>query len=471
MASSTAFPTRRRANRGPASQAARPCATAPAIGVPGTSLGFALFVLANAILFVRPSDVFPSLEGVEIYRYLLVGCLAVSFPAVLHYLGKGELTSRPIDLCVFALFPFVILSSQAAGGFDIACENAIIFFKIIVYYLLLVSLVTTPWRMRAFTGWLILFAAVVTILAALDFFKVIAIPRGVLENGRTGTVDPDRMYGPAIFQDPNDICALIVVCMILLIGRLADRRGGLARWLWLLPLAVFLFGFYLTRSRGGLLALAAGLAIAVRVRYGWQRVFLLGILGLPLLALLGARQLDISTTTNTGQERIQLWSDGLVMFRANPLFGVGPDGFRDQAGHVAHHSYLQSFSELGFGGGMFFLGAAALAFLGMYRLSRPLATSRGIASPQIVDADLHQLYPYMLGAVTAYTAGMLTLTLNMLVTTYTFLGLGGLFLSITTTRPVVPRDRFDATLLVRLAGLGVLFLGGMFVFVRLTFRP
>jgi hypothetical protein len=452
------------------SQAVLPCASAATASVPGTSLGFALFVLANAILFVRPSDVFPSLEGVEIYRYLLIGCLTVSFPAVLHYLGKGELTSRPIDLCVFALVPFVLLSSQAAGGLDAAGENAIIFFKILVYYLLLVSLVTTPWRMRVLTGWLILFAAVVTILAALDFFKVIAIPRAVLENGKAGTVDPDRMYGPGIFQDPNDICVLIVSCMILLIGRLADRRGGLARWLWLLPLAVFLFGFYLTRSRGGLLALAAGLGIAVRVRYGWPRVILLGVLGLPLLALLGARQLEISTTTNTGQERIQLWSEGLVMLRANPLFGVGPEGFRDQAGHVAHNSYLQSFSEWGFCGGMFFLGAAALAFLGMYRISRPVTTTRGIVSPQIVDADLHQLYPYMLGAVTAYATGMLMLTLNTLVTTYTFLGLAGLFLAMTATRPAVARDRFDAALLVRLAGLGVLFLAGMFVFVRLTFR-
>jgi hypothetical protein len=72
--------------------------------------------------------------------------------------------------------------------------------------------------------------------------------------------------------------------------------------------------------------------------------------------------------------------------------------------------------------------------------------------------------------VTAYTAGMMTLSLNMLVVTYTFMGLAGLFLTMTATRPSVARDRFDVTLLVRLAGLSVLFLAGMFVFVRVMFR-
>jgi O-antigen ligase len=489
-------PTRQRGTTASLAGAAGYASGGEARSVPGTALGFGLFVLANAVLFVRPSDAIPALEGVEFYRWLLIACLAVSFPAVLNYLGKAPLSSRPIDLCVFALFPFLCLSSLAANGFDAALEIGIVFSKIIVYYLLLVSLVTTPRRMRALIGWLILFSAVVTILAALDFYKVITLPRVVGETGRVDAFDPNRMYGPGIFQDPNDICVLITTCMILLFGRLADRRGGAVRWLWLLPLAVFVFGFYLTRSRGGMLAFLGGVAIAVRVRYGWQRAILLGVLALPLLALMGGRQLEISHTTHTGQERIQLWNEGLVMFRASPIFGVGPEGFREKAGHVAHNSYMQAFSELGFAGGMFFLGAVVLAVVGLYRLRAcavtpplppprsgegnrnvfpPLSASGrgqggGVLAPQFVDADLHQMYPYLLGAVTGYAAGMVTLSLNMLVVTYTFLGLAGVFLAMASTRPSVTRDRFDAALLLRLAGLGLLFLVGMFVFVRLTFQ-
>jgi O-antigen ligase len=437
---------------------------------PGTSLGFGLFLLANFVLFVRPSDAFPELEGVEFYRWLLIACLAVSFPAVFGYLGKGGISSRPIDVCVFALFPLVVLSGLAANGFADAWESGVAFFKIVVYYLLFVSLVTTPGRLRVFLGWLVLCAAVVTIVAALDFYKVIAIPRALQESGKPVEIDPDRMYGPGIFQDPNDVCVLIVISMILLLGRVSDRRSGVARWLWLLPLAVFVYGFYLTRSRGGMLALAAGVAALIRVRHGWPRVILLGVVFLPAMLFLGGRQFQISHTTNTGQERIQLWSDGLVMFRANPLFGVGPDNFSLEAGHVAHNSYLQAFSELGFAGGVFFLGAAALAVFGLYRLGRPVVTSREHVPPQFVDPDLKQLYPFLLGAVTGYATGMLTLSLNTLVVTYAVPGMAGVFLNMTKTRPDVDRDRFDANLLVRLGGLALLYLVVLFVFVRLTFR-
>jgi O-antigen ligase len=438
---------------------------------PGTSLGFALFVLANLVLFVRPSDTFPDLIGMEFYRWMLVATFVVSFPAVLQYLVSASITTRPIDLCVFALLPLYCLSSLAINGLDSALDIGIDFAKILVYYLLLVSLVTTPRRLRVFLGFLIVFAAVVTVVAALDYYKAIEIPRGFPEPGKAEAIEVNRMYGPGIFQDPNDICVLITTCMILLIGRLADRRGGLARWAWLVPLAVLAFGFYLTRSRGGMLALLAGAAIVVRVKYGWRRAIFLGILALPVLFLVGGRQVEISHTTNTGQSRIQLWNDGLVMFRANPLFGVAHDGYREKAGQVAHNSYMQAFAELGFVGGMLFLGAAVLAVTGLYRLNHPVVTLRGVVNPQFVDAEVHQMYPYVLGAVIGYATGMMTLSLNLLVVTYTFLGLAGVFLAMAATRPSVERDRFDAALLVRLAGLSLLFLVGMFVFVRMTFQP
>jgi O-antigen ligase len=435
---------------------------------------FALFLLANAALFVRPSDVFPSLEGLEFYRYLLIGCLLVGFPAVLDYLGKARVDSRPIDVCLFLLFPLILLSSLASGGIEVGWDQGVTYAKILVYYLLLVSLVTTPWRIRMFLGCVVVYTAMVTILAALDFYKVIAIPRPLLDTGKVIYLDPDRMYGPGIFQDPNDICVLIATSLMFLLGLMSDRRVGVARWLWLLPLGVFAFGFFLTRSRGGMLALVAGLGIAIRLRHGWGRAIVLGVLGLPVLVALtvmrGGPQREMTVSSGTGQERIQLWSDGLVMFRANPLFGVGPENFRMEAGHVAHNSYLQTFSELGFVAGILFLGATFVAVSGLYRLRRPVAAAGRPVVPQFVDTDLQQIYPYITGAILAYATGMLTLTLTPLVTTYGFLGLAGLFLSLTVTRPSVPRDRFDALLLVKFVVLSVFYLAAVFAFVRLNYR-
>ena len=48
--------------------------------------------------------------------------------------------------------------------------------------------------------------------------------------------------------------------------------------------------------------------------------------------------------------------------------------------------------------------------------------------------------------MTAYAVGMFTLSLNFLVTTYSFLGLASVFIFMSATRPSVPREGFSAQL-------------------------
>ena len=54
-------------------------------------------------------------------------------------------------------------------------------------------------------------------------------------------------------------------------------------------------------------------------------------MGAPLLLVVVAgRMTAISTDTNTGQERIELWNAGLVMLKESPVFGVGQERSTDQ---------------------------------------------------------------------------------------------------------------------------------------------
>ena len=407
-----------------APRASNPCPAAFACGTepgralrrapPDNGLGFGLFLLVNAVLFVRPADVVPALMGIEIYQYLILLCLAVSFPGVLAQLSPSNLEARPIDVCVLFMLPAIVMSHLSHANVGAALECAIPVLKVLVYYFLFVSLVTTPERLRLFISCQILFSTAVAGLSALDYHGVIELPlteelkklvEELMKNG-----DEKRMYGPGIFQDPNDICVLIVTAVILLMGKLGDRRVGLR-------------GVAGPAGRPGILLLPDEVARRAAGAAGWVwhavptalrlGQLLLGGLGAPvLLAVLGGRQTAISTTTNTGQERIQLWNEGMVMFRANPLFGVGMDRYHEEAVQVAHNSYMQSFAELGLFGGSLFLGAFFLAVMGLYRLVRPVADlEQGTASaanrpvePLILDDTLRQLHPYLTSALTAYCA-------------------------------------------------------------------
>ena len=451
--------------------AAPACVPAPA-AAPQNGAAFAVFLAVNALLFVRPSDVFAPMLGVEIYQYVIGLCLLLSVPALIELFGGDRLPTTPIAVCVLGIFPIVFASALVNLGPEGAFDYSVLFAKFLAYFFLLLALVTTPARMKVFVAFLVLFAGIMATLSLLDFYNVIELPRPTEINGKAVVFEKDRMYGPGLFGDPNDLCLILVTMLVLTLGLLTDSRAGSPRVLWLIPGALLVFGFALTQSRGGLLALMAGVGMVIRLRYGWGRAIALGALGFPLLLFsLGGRQTAISAQTNTGQERIQLWSAGLEMFRSHPVLGVGLDQFKEHAPLLAHNSYLQSFSELGYFGATFFIGAALLSVLGLYGLTLPRREPGQLVpvTPVLIDPTLRHYHPYVAGAVTAYCTGMFMLSLNLLVVTYTIFGLAASFLSMSATNPPRVVARFGPELFFRLALLaGVVFVG-LYMFVRLTF--
>lgn len=431
------------------------------------ALGYALFVIVNATLFIRPSEVVPALLGWEIYQYLIILTLVVSFPAILAQLQAKSLEVRPITVCVIGLLPAMILSHLAHARSFEALEAAKDFIKTLLYYLLFVGLVLTPGRLRNFLWWLGIFAAASTFLALLQYHEVIRLPTVKVTRDAAGVdaktgeeVLITRLTGTGIFHDPNDFCILLVVSLILALYWLSDRASGTGRLLWLIPLGMFLYGLSLTASRGGLLAALAGVGSFTAARVGWRRAALAILCLLPVvLVLFAGRQTDFSAASGTGQDRLQLWREGVIMFKEAPLFGVGRDKYGEGAGQVAHNSYLHALTELGLLGGMLYLGAFAVALWSLVRLVR--------GHYYILDPQMRRLLPYLTGMMAGYAAGMMTLTLCYILPTYTMLGLASAYGSMTRTTPPAPAIRFDARLVLKLAGLAVLALAGFYVIVRL----
>ncbi len=442
-------------------------------GLAPTSLppvhGFFLFLILNATLFVRPSEIFPALLGWHIYLVLISLCLLLALPAVLEQLSGKSLGNRPITVCVLALLVFTVLASLAHMEFAKAATHGFEFVKVVLYFLLLVAVVNTPARLRTFVLSFGVFCAAVTGLAVLYYHGYIQLASiSVLKDALYDPITQakivvPRLRGTGVFDDPNDLCLMLVLGAMISLYGLSDRRLGPLRIFWVATLLLFAYALYLTKSRGGFLGMLVALMTFLTARYGWKRSLLLAGILLPVLFVFFAgRQTDISASGTTGQSRIQLWSDGLVMIKGNPLFGVGMDEYANDAGQVAHNGFLHVFAELGFLAGVLFLGAFYYALTSLRRL--------GTAPHVVLDPGLRRLRPYLTAMVAGYATGMLTLSVCYIVPTYTILGLASVYLRLAAAHPPLPVRRFDGRLFQRMVLVGIVFLAAVYVFVRLFLR-
>src|SRR5215472_6639194 len=81
-------------------------------------------------------------------------------------------------------------------------------------------------------------------------------------------VDVQRMCGTGIFNDPNDL-ALVLITAIPLCGYwLTDPNRKALRPVWIALILLLGYALMLTHSRGGLLALMAGTAAFLYLRFG-----------------------------------------------------------------------------------------------------------------------------------------------------------------------------------------------------------
>ena len=431
-------------------------------------MGFLLFLLLNVILFVRPTELVPELENVRAYEFLTVLCLAVAAPGVAHQFSPRMLQDRPITLCLVGLLLAVMLSQLAHFSFWGARVGGYDFFKVLVYYLLLVVIVNTASRLRWFLLCLSGLITVVAMLALLQYHEIIDIPAlSALEqpdfDAETGQlVTIPRLRGTGIFNDPNDLSLILALGILLCLYWLGSRPMGGIRYMWLGALALFIYGLIMTHSRGGLLAVSAGLLVLIRARYGWWQAIGLALCGFPLLLFAGGRQtrFALSDQNDTAQERVQIWAEGLGLFRREPLFGIGYNQFAEENsfGLVAHNSYIHSYVELGFLGGTFFVGAFVAAVLALRH--------RGATRTEGHNGELSRLRPYLMAMLAAYMVGMFGLSRCYVIPTYLVPGLVTAYLQVTSGSPGVVPLRVDGRLLSRLGLASAICLAFHYCFVR-----
>lgn len=424
---------------------------------------FRLFLLLNALLLLRPEDLWPTLDGWHLYQLVITVCLIGAAPRLVGLCSPRALADRPVTVCLLGYLGAIVLSLLVRGRVESAVWDGAEFAKVVAYYLLLVAVVNRPDRFRTFLGWLVLMVAVLATLALLQFHNVIDVDaiRPVEQaeydenTGELLTSYP-RLRAMGVFHDPNDLCLILTTGTLACLARSAVA-GPVGRVLWLTPIGLFGYALMLTQSRGGLIGLAAGIGSLAYVRLGPRRGLPLAAAGvLALAAVVGGRQVNINLSgSDTAQGRLQLWAEGLTLLNRNPITGIGAGEYGEEVGQVAHNSFVHAFVETGLVGGTFYVGMFVLAALALYRLPR-------YATFWAHDREFTALRPFVLAMVVAYAAGTFSLSRNYVVPTYLVLGLATAY-----TRTALPDPPDELRMNRVLAPRLVLFGIGTLVFLKL----
>ncbi|PHS14114.1 MAG: hypothetical protein COA78_06130 [Blastopirellula sp.] len=392
-------------------------------------MAFGLFILLNGILFIRPAELIPILEPFRLYLIVMFFCITTSGDRIFHQLEMKNLVNNPITLCCLGLLVSVVMSHLRHGSIYDARFSGAEFIKLVIYYLLCLSCINTPSKLNSFISWFLVFTLISTVLALLQFYGLVNIPALAAYEQRefdeiTGEfIIFSRLCGSGLFNDPNDICLILMVSTLLCLHRLMSRPDGISRFLYLAPISVYLLAIAQTQSRGGFLSLTTSLLVWSTCFLGFKKTLMIGSIALPFMIYgIGGRITNIDIENGTGQHRIQLWREALELMREYPLFGIGQGMLPEYTRLVAHNSYVHAYSELGFFGGTCFVGLVFLSIAQLIKMPKTVDTNE--------DSNLVSLRPYILGIVCGYSMGIMTLSRVYSVPTYLIFGLAATYLSL-----------------------------------------
>jgi hypothetical protein len=287
--------------------------------------------------------------------------------------GKLTIGAVPIGLIAGLIFSMMLSEMWADGWMGAPLHVMQQFGPALTLFLLAIWNVTSLTRLRITAGVLVLLAMILVGqgVAAYHFgyMQDKLLMRGDVDGeddeASTDQADaPVRVRGLGQINDPNDL-ALVLVVALPFLGLAWLRRRTLRNILLVvIPGAFLIYGIYLTRSRGGLLGVLAVLFAALVSRV--SRTKALVATALMAAIFMGANFTGgraMSTSEESAAQRIDAWSEGLAMFRSNPILGVGYLNFTDHNELTAHNSFVLCFAELGLVGYFFWLALLVVAIL------------------------------------------------------------------------------------------------------------
>jgi putative inorganic carbon (HCO3(-)) transporter len=310
---------------------------------------FVGLLLFCVLLYIRPEETFPVLQGT---RLTLAISVATAVGLALHLaLNREPVVRSPISPMIIGFGLALVASTATLGNSSEAAMDA---GRLVLLVLLVINSVRTPRKYQALISTVLACTGYLAVYSLYLYFTGKALLHGDLE----------RSQASGIFGDPNDLAATITAGLALCLPRVISVRGG-GRVLYGSLAVVCVWAILMTNSRGGMLALlavVAGFSITF-VRNKPLAVMVAVVVGGLFLVFGPSRMTHFDSTEASANMRFWYWSTGIEVLTNNPLLGIGYNQFVEiNRGMTAHNSYVQCFAELGLAGYFFWMGCLYFAF-------------------------------------------------------------------------------------------------------------
>ncbi|MFN3649685.1 MAG: O-antigen ligase family protein [Armatimonadota bacterium] len=341
----------------------------------GPAVPFWGLVLFVGLLYVRPEEIIPGLQGMR----LSLGVSMVTIAACLVQLcvRRERVASTPLNPMMLGFAAALIASTLPYGN---TAEAATEVGKLAALVFLVVNLIRSPQRYRAFVTSILVFTAYVAAYSIYRYYTGGAMDHaGTLRSQTTG-----------IFGDPNDLAAVMVAGIALILVRLRNT-SGFARFCYSALGLVVLTATLLTNSRGGFLALlvVGGVFLLTHLKQRLAAVVLAVAIGMVLLVVAPGRMTNFDSAEASANSRFWFWSNGISQLAESPLTGVGFGRFAEvNGGMLAHNSFVQCFAEVGLLGYFFWTGCIYSCFRRRRRSQEALPKKAAAIEGEILGARL-----------------------------------------------------------------------------------
>lgn len=362
-------------------------------------MGFPFTVLYIGLALISVGETLPFLAPFRIMVILaLIGGIA-TVPAILNNQEMLRLPQFPLMLGFISMLGFSRLAQGWVGGAPSAVME---FLPIAMTFFFLIFNVPDSQRIRTILIVIMTMTIFMVTSALIQYFTnpgdLVMLQRLTNQETWEVTILP-RIRFRGFLADPNDF-AQFVLTILPFFSLFYKKKSPFRNFILVyLPSLYMLCGIYFTRSRGALMGIATLILLLLREKIGLAAgAATSGIIAATLLIVgfAGGRALSVGG----GMDRLDIWSDGLGMFKMSPIWGVGYGGFTEYSKLTAHNSYVLALAELGIVGLFLWMSLIVTSILQLQWVRKTAANIPELAEyARLAKLSQFSLYAFL---VTAY---------------------------------------------------------------------